>query len=465
MFYRLARPIARYVLRYYYRHLDISGLEHIPARGPVIFASNHPTAFIEPCLLACFQPRLLYFLARGDLFTTGFFKFLLGSVNILPVFRLKDGGYGRLKDNFSTFDACYDRLSKGGAIMILAEGSTIHEKRLRPLRKGTGRIALGALKRDPSLKDVPIIPVGVHFNKAERIRGQVMIEFGTAMSARDYYETYEENANQGVANLTNALREELSKLVVQVPSIEQDGLAEAVFELDRSNHREQIKYGIGHDGEQLARIRALGIGLPQVGILPPNPDSNTTAEDRSGETKPSSGHWLAEGKIHYYFNRLHQYGLEDAAVAGVFNRDYKLGAWDFLQAFLAIPILLFWLPIWLLAEWIAASFIKAVEFYSPVRFGVVSVGSMLYVPLWLGFAGITAWSGGSLVSALLVLAYIGASIYGCRWAIQSWERVWRWRAVRRYRRLIPPEKKIMDAARKAAVDEVTHWMNKARHHE
>ncbi|MEM8584936.1 MAG: hypothetical protein AAGF87_11730, partial [Bacteroidota bacterium] len=274
-----------------------------------------------------------------------------------------------------------------------------------------------------------------------------------------------ENANQGVANLTDALREELSKLVVQVPNIEQDGLAEAVFELDRSNHREQIKYGIGHDGEQLARIRALGIGLPQVGILPENPDPNTTAENSSGEKKLSFGHRLAGDKIHYYFNRLHQYGLEDAAVAGVFNRDYKLGAWDFLQAFLAIPILLFWSPIWLLAEWIAASFVKAVEFYSPVRFGVVSVGSMLYVPLWICFIAIAMFEGGSLVKALSLLTYLGVSIFGCRWAIGAWDRVWRWRAVRRYRRLIPPEKKIMDAARKAAVNEVAHWMSKAKTYE
>lgn len=460
MFYHLARPIARYVLRYYYRHLDISGLEHIPARGPVIFASNHPTAFIEPCLLACFQPRILYFLARGDLFTTGFFKFLLASVNILPVFRLKDGGYGRLKDNFSTFDACYKRLSKGGAIMILAEGSTIHEKRLRPLRKGTGRIALGALKQDPSLKDVTIIPVGVHFNKAERLRGQVMIEFGKPMSARDHFVSYEENANQGVANLTDALRLELSKLVVQVPHIEQDGLAEAMFELDRSNHREQIKYGISHDGEQLARVRALGKGLPCLQALGRQAQVGASIADEDAAIDQKMG-----SRVFTYFNRLHQYGLEDAAVAGVFKKDYKLGFSAFLQAFLAVPILLFWLPVWLLAEWIAASFIKPVEFYSPVRFGVVSVGSMLYVPLWLGVAALCAFGYSAMITASVITVYVGLSIYGLRWAIRTCERIWRWRAARRYRRLIPPEKKIMDAARQSAVEEVAAWMNKTNSRE
>jgi 1-acyl-sn-glycerol-3-phosphate acyltransferase len=44
MVYHLVRPVARYVLRYYYRNIDLTGLENIPADAPVILAVNHPTA-------------------------------------------------------------------------------------------------------------------------------------------------------------------------------------------------------------------------------------------------------------------------------------------------------------------------------------------------------------------------------------------------------------------------------------
>jgi len=178
MLYYLVRPVARYVLRYYYRNIDLTGLENIPQNAAVILAANHPTAFIEPCILACFQPRTLWFLARGNLFKNRLYNAFLAAVHILPVFRLEDGGYSRLKDNFSTFDACFRALSKGKAIMNLAEGRCIHEKALRPIRKGTARLALGAMQRDSTLKEVYIVPVGCNFTHPDRVRDQVMIRFG-----------------------------------------------------------------------------------------------------------------------------------------------------------------------------------------------------------------------------------------------------------------------------------------------
>jgi len=170
MVYHLVRPVARYVLRYYYRNIDLTGLENIPPDAAVVLAANHPTAFIEPCILACFQPRTLWFLARGNLFKNVFYNNLLAAVHILPVFRLEDGGYGRLKDNFGTFEACFRALSQGKAIMNLAEGRCIHEKALRPLRKGTARLALGAMQRDATLKEVYSVPVGCNFTHPDRVR-------------------------------------------------------------------------------------------------------------------------------------------------------------------------------------------------------------------------------------------------------------------------------------------------------
>ena len=422
MVYFLARPIARFVLRYYYRHLDVSGLEHIPAKGPVIFAANHPTAFIEPCLLACFQRRPLFFLARGDLFKNGFFSFLLGLVRILPVYRIQDGGYSRLKDNFATFQACFQTLSIGKAIMILAEGRTIHEKRLRPLRKGTARIALGALQNDPRLKDVTIIPVGVHFNHAAQVRGQVHIEFGHPMSTAEFMPIYRQQENQGVNALTDALRERLEQLVVHVPTQAQDSLAEAAFELDRSEHREQLRSGISHDGQQFARIRALAFLLPQVAPL-----------------------------ADFYFNRLTQFGLKDPAVAGVYQKDLRLGWTGWLKALLASILLLFWWPLWWVAETIAGTVIRQVEFYSPIRFGICALGMVFYLLLWL----LLIWSTISCPPiGFILLGYLLVAMLTVDWSIRQWERVGRWRAARKAWRLIPPERTFMKEARQAALAEL-----------
>ena len=127
MLYRLVRPLAALGIRANYQHICISNTDRIPVDKPVILAANHPTAFMEPCILACFLGRPLYFLVRGDFFKQPLYNFLLRQLNMLPVFRMRDGGYRNLKNNYSTFEACFEALKSNKTIMILAEGRTIHE--------------------------------------------------------------------------------------------------------------------------------------------------------------------------------------------------------------------------------------------------------------------------------------------------------------------------------------------------
>jgi len=154
MLYFFVRPIARIGLSVFYRHIYFSHPERIPKDKPVILACNHPTAFIEPCLLACFLDRSLYFLVRGNLFKKPIYDLLLRSLHMLPIFRLKDGGYGKLKSNYQTFQAVFQALEQNRTVMILAEGSTKQCKRLRPLQKGAARLALGALEASEHIEEV-----------------------------------------------------------------------------------------------------------------------------------------------------------------------------------------------------------------------------------------------------------------------------------------------------------------------
>ncbi|MEL6973183.1 MAG: hypothetical protein AAFO02_23670, partial [Bacteroidota bacterium] len=68
MLYAAVRPIATVGLKYYFRRIDLANAERIPKNAAVILAANHPTTFIEPCVLACFLEEPLNFLARGDFF-------------------------------------------------------------------------------------------------------------------------------------------------------------------------------------------------------------------------------------------------------------------------------------------------------------------------------------------------------------------------------------------------------------
>ncbi|RMG87759.1 MAG: hypothetical protein D6714_01705, partial [Bacteroidetes bacterium] len=226
MVYELTKPLARIALSVYFRKIFISNRHRIPTDKPVLFAANHPSAFIEPCILAVFLPRPLHYMARGDFFLkSAFFKTIYKWYHIVPIFRLQDGGFAHLKDNFSAFDAATEILKNNQQLLVLAEGTTIHEKRLRPIKKGAARVAFGALEKYPDL-DIQVVPVGVNYTNSDRFRSVAMIDFGAPFSARDFLETYRENENAGMQALTQTIADALAERVIHI----RDPKADADYE-------------------------------------------------------------------------------------------------------------------------------------------------------------------------------------------------------------------------------------------
>ena len=388
MLYHLVRPVARYVLSYYYRNIDITGLANIPPNAAVILAANHPTAFIEPCLLACFQPRTLHFLARGDLYKNKVATAVLRALNILPVYRIQDGGYGKLTQNYETFEECFTALSRCKAIMILAEGRCIHEKRLRPLRKGTARIALGALDRDSTLGEVYVVPVGVNFTAATQCRSTVMIRCGEALRASDFLRAYRSHEAEGIRQLTDALREALSRQVIQLPEEGQQPGAEVRLEVARNELHPPLR-GVTHSGKQLDAELAVGDS--------PNTDPASPLR---------------------YAALLRDSGVTDEDLTRPATDKFPLSG--ILGTLLLLPLL----PLWLLAEYVALRGPKTIEFYSPVRFAAVAVGTLLYLPLLF----LVSWPW---------KLYLLLSLLTVRWSLRSVEAVADWRASRRVAKLNP----------------------------
>lgn len=233
MLYRITKPLATVTLSVFFQKVYISNRARIPKNKPVILAANHPTAFIEPCVLACWLDQPLHFLVRGDIFKKPFYSKILNALNMVPVFRLKDGGYGKLRNNFESFDKVQAALQENKTLMILAEGRTIHEKRLRSLRKGTARLAFGTLEALNGKEEVYVVPVGVNYTYADRFRSEVMIDFGEPIRSSDYLERYRENPNQTMVQFTDDLREQLEKRVIIIESEEDELVAEQLLVLAR----------------------------------------------------------------------------------------------------------------------------------------------------------------------------------------------------------------------------------------
>jgi glycerol-3-phosphate O-acyltransferase / dihydroxyacetone phosphate acyltransferase len=236
MLYRLTKPLAKIAFTVYFRKMYLSHLEEVPEGKPVILASNHPTAFIEPCIATCWLSQPLSYLARGDIYlNSGLVRTLYKVYHLIPVFRIDDGGYGHIKGNYKSFDKCFDALSEKKAMMILAEGRVKHEKRLRPIVKGAARMVFGTLEKYGDL-DIHIVPVGANYTNSDAFRSVVMLDFGPPIRATEYTAMYHVNPPKAINALTDELEKRLKQRVIHIASPEDDEFAERLFELARNEN-------------------------------------------------------------------------------------------------------------------------------------------------------------------------------------------------------------------------------------
>ena len=381
MLYYLVRPIARIAILIFFRKIYLSNFDRIPRNKPVILASNHPTGFMEPCIMAVFLRQPLYYLVRGDFFTKTVYNFLLRSLKMIPIYRIVDAGYSGLKNNYATFAACSAGLSQNRTIMIFPEGNTKHEKRLRPLQKGLGRIVQGTFENFPQMEALYIVPVGVNYSYAELARREVMIDIGEPIEAR---QIFGDIPSGGGVELTRRLEKAMADRIVVINRPEDEGLAEHLLVMDRS--------------ERL------------TGVFP---IKSTLSDPLQAEKKiadwvnllPESEKETLSADCDAYFDALNDSKIEDWNLACP-NR-YGRGAW--LRAVAGV------LPGWVgrifcyppmaLALHIRKSRVSRIEFYSPVLLATSMGAFLIYFILW----GLIAWiaSSGWVFLAALLLGSLG----------------------------------------------------------
>ena len=83
----LFRALFSLILRIFFRRTEVSGAEHVPRHGPVIFVLNHPNGLIDPAFLLCLAPRRVSFLAKAPLFRMPVIGFFCRAFEAIPVHR------------------------------------------------------------------------------------------------------------------------------------------------------------------------------------------------------------------------------------------------------------------------------------------------------------------------------------------------------------------------------------------
>jgi 1-acyl-sn-glycerol-3-phosphate acyltransferase len=214
MIYYILKTILAFAARVYFKRIQVIGRENIPSKGPILLACNHPSAFMEGCLVAGFTRRPMHFIVRGDVFQLKWLKPLLNGTNQIPIFRFRDG-FSKLRENKSAFDTIFNVLNSGAAIIIYPEGSTEWVKQHRPLQKGLAKIAFGSMEK---FEDMPlsILPIGINYTDVLKFRSDVMISIGKPIDVRPYYKDYTKNNLQAITELTGRVKEILDPHIIHL---------------------------------------------------------------------------------------------------------------------------------------------------------------------------------------------------------------------------------------------------------
>lgn len=223
LFYRTLRSIVRLVLQIYFKKVSLQGERQIDASQPLLIAVNHPNSFLEACLLACWLKIPLHFIVRGDVFHPAF-RWFFSWTNQIPIYRFRDG-FSKLRNNYDTFQNCYEKLNEGKKILIFSEGSTKWTKQLRTIQRGTGHIAVGAMKAYPELP-LQIVPVGVNYENVFKFRSIVEIKVDKPLAVPPVMS--EENP---VQKITGLLSERMSECVVHLEREEDIPLFDLICEI------------------------------------------------------------------------------------------------------------------------------------------------------------------------------------------------------------------------------------------
>lgn len=162
---RLLKFFIRLALWLFCSDIHINNQHLLKQKGPLIIIANHPNSFLDAIIIGAQYHRRVYFLARGDAFTKAHHRFLLGLLNMIPVYRLREGKEFLHLNEFA-FNKSIELLNKGEAVLIFIEGTCINSHKLQPFKKGTTRILEGAHK----IGLYPIIHmVGIGYNQLRGI--------------------------------------------------------------------------------------------------------------------------------------------------------------------------------------------------------------------------------------------------------------------------------------------------------
>ncbi len=228
IWYHLFKAYVSIGLFFFFKKIKIYNQNHVPEKGAILLVSNHKNALLDPLIIATIMKRNLYFLARASAFKIKPVHWFLSSLNMIPIYRIRDGKDSIVK-NEEVFNKCSEILNHDQALLIFPEGSHFIKRSVQPLKKGFARIAFGTLEKHPDLQ-LQILPVGINYNNQTLFAESTSIYFGEPFLVNDFYN--KKRLNNSIENLKTEVFKRLKKLTTHIEEKNYDTTIEQLSNVD-----------------------------------------------------------------------------------------------------------------------------------------------------------------------------------------------------------------------------------------
>ena len=186
-------------------------------KGPLLIIANHPNSFLDAIIIGTRYNRTIHFLARGDVFTKKLHRFLLSLLNMIPVYRLREGKEFLHLNEYAFVESA--RLLKNNeAVLIFIEGTCLNTNALQPFKKGTARI-LQACHTENLFPQIHL--AGIAYNNFKGIGKRVNL------CIEPFSQTTAILSPKDRVNFNNAVFEKLTALILptaHTPTIKKNAL-------------------------------------------------------------------------------------------------------------------------------------------------------------------------------------------------------------------------------------------------
>lgn len=255
LLYDFLKIVVLLILRIFYPYTSVINKDGLKFDRPTIVVSNHPNTLLDAVGVAARVQKRLFFLANASLFANPVANWLLNKLYCIPIMRKEDVEKKKVNNNES-FQRSFDHLAGGGSMYIAPEGSSYMERRLRPIKSGTARIALGAEADNGWNLGISILPIGLTYSDPHKFGTRLVFNVGAPIPVHDYREEFEEDPLKATISLTQLLQTRIQALIINTIDDEEDEFLRKLETIDLSEEND-LKSVFGNTQSRLTWLRTL----------------------------------------------------------------------------------------------------------------------------------------------------------------------------------------------------------------